>query len=166
MHPVFLCSALPTSDILLASEFWTSTLLLPPDYPSLPNPWISLPKSTSPFMILLLCPDQRFKPFPRILSPDSASPALTQTETGSKLGSANLRARTVTVCHCTAATGSSHCGTEIQFPFLSTDSEKRFLSLPPVLSCRSSSRAFNESYLLCLAEISGPLNYLLYDYIG
>ncbi|MEQ2310517.1 hypothetical protein AMECASPLE_009783 [Ameca splendens] len=67
----------PTSDSLLASDFWTSTLLLPPDYRYLPNPWICLPESVSLFMILLLCPDQRFKPLPWILSPDFASQALT-----------------------------------------------------------------------------------------
>ncbi|MEQ2235644.1 hypothetical protein ILYODFUR_004392 [Ilyodon furcidens] len=78
MPPGFLCSALPTLDILLDSDFWTSTLLLPPDYRSLPNPCICLPESASPFMTLLLCPDRRFKPLPWILSHDSASLGLIQ----------------------------------------------------------------------------------------
>ncbi|MEQ2289172.1 hypothetical protein AMECASPLE_030260 [Ameca splendens] len=41
----------------------------------------------------------------------------------------------------------------------------RFLNLLLGVSCRTSSRNFNksfESYLLCLAEISGPLYYLLH----
>ncbi|MEQ2301618.1 hypothetical protein AMECASPLE_038021 [Ameca splendens] len=74
----FHCSALPTSDILLASNFWTSTLLLPPDYCSLPNPCVHLPESASLFMTLLRCPDQRFKLLSWILLPDSAFPALTE----------------------------------------------------------------------------------------
>ncbi|MEQ2312594.1 hypothetical protein AMECASPLE_032709 [Ameca splendens] len=74
LPPGFLCSALPTLDILLASDFWISTLLLPPDYRPLPNPWFRLPESA---MTLLLCPDQRFKPLSWILSPDSFLPALT-----------------------------------------------------------------------------------------
>ncbi|KAK5602790.1 hypothetical protein CRENBAI_026696 [Crenichthys baileyi] len=63
--------------MLLAPGFWPSTLLLPPDYHPLSNPWIHLPKSVSPFMTLLLRPDQRFKPLLQILSPDSVFPALT-----------------------------------------------------------------------------------------
>ncbi|MEQ2293656.1 hypothetical protein AMECASPLE_035767, partial [Ameca splendens] len=41
-----------------------TTLLLPPDQPSLPNLWIRMPKSASSFMTSLLCPDPRFKPVP------------------------------------------------------------------------------------------------------
>ncbi|MED6261389.1 hypothetical protein ATANTOWER_004601 [Ataeniobius toweri] len=50
--------ALGTSYIHLPSDFLTSTLLLPPDYHSLPNPWIRLPEPACPFMTLLLCPDR------------------------------------------------------------------------------------------------------------
>ncbi|MED6251433.1 hypothetical protein ATANTOWER_030732 [Ataeniobius toweri] len=60
-------SALPTSDLLSAYDFWTLSLLLPPDYHPLLNHWIRLPESSSPFTTLLLCPDQRLKPLPRIL---------------------------------------------------------------------------------------------------
>ncbi|MEQ2311796.1 hypothetical protein AMECASPLE_024241 [Ameca splendens] len=45
------------SDTSLASVFWTSTLLLPPDYCSLPNPRILSPDSASPALIQFLSPD-------------------------------------------------------------------------------------------------------------
>ncbi|MEQ2177054.1 hypothetical protein GOODEAATRI_034611 [Goodea atripinnis] len=51
------CPALPISDTLLAFAFWTSTLFLPSDHLSLPNPWIRLPESASPYMTLFLSPD-------------------------------------------------------------------------------------------------------------
>ncbi|MEQ2303053.1 hypothetical protein AMECASPLE_012818 [Ameca splendens] len=47
------------------------------DQPSLPNPWIRMPESASPFMTSLLCPNLRFKPLPWILLCDSVFPALT-----------------------------------------------------------------------------------------
>ncbi|MEQ2184268.1 hypothetical protein GOODEAATRI_006056, partial [Goodea atripinnis] len=52
-----------------------TTLLLPPDQPSLPNPWIRMPVSASPFMTLLLCSDLQFNS--SLLLPDSVLPALT-----------------------------------------------------------------------------------------
>ncbi|MED6240579.1 hypothetical protein ATANTOWER_023691 [Ataeniobius toweri] len=73
LPPGFLCSALPTSDISLASDFWTLSLLLPPAYRPLPNPRIRLPESAFPCMTSFLCPDHRFKKLPQ-----SVFPALTQ----------------------------------------------------------------------------------------
>ncbi|MED6256090.1 hypothetical protein ATANTOWER_019551, partial [Ataeniobius toweri] len=48
--------------ISLASVFWTSTLLLPPDYRSLPNPRILSPDSASPALTQFLSPDHRTLP--------------------------------------------------------------------------------------------------------
>ncbi|MEQ2309418.1 hypothetical protein AMECASPLE_038476, partial [Ameca splendens] len=63
--------------ISLASDFWTSTLFLPPDCCLLSNPWICLPVSASPCLTTFLCLIYQFKPSPLILSPVTTSLAST-----------------------------------------------------------------------------------------
>ncbi|MEQ2165234.1 hypothetical protein GOODEAATRI_014827, partial [Goodea atripinnis] len=58
--------------------FLDTTLLLPPDQPSLPNPWICQSESAFSYMTLFLYPGPRLKLLPRILLPLSALTALTQ----------------------------------------------------------------------------------------
>ncbi|MEQ2227253.1 hypothetical protein ILYODFUR_035851 [Ilyodon furcidens] len=72
---ILICCYILVFPLLISGH---STLLLPPDYRSLSNPWINLPESASSFMTLFVCPDQRFKTLGGRLSPDSVSPALTR----------------------------------------------------------------------------------------
>ncbi|MEQ2291145.1 hypothetical protein AMECASPLE_010463 [Ameca splendens] len=73
-YPALRCPRHILHWLLLSGQ---TALLLPPDQPSLPNLWIHMLASASPFMTSLLCPDPRFKPLPQILSPDSVLLALT-----------------------------------------------------------------------------------------
>ncbi|MEQ2308236.1 hypothetical protein AMECASPLE_026138 [Ameca splendens] len=108
-------------------------------------------------MILLLCPNQRFKPLPRILLLDSASPALTQfLFLDYRILLPHWEYKPESLC-VVVLLNNVTLRSRNSVPCLSTDSEKRFLSLPMVVFCRLSSRAFDkpfESYLLCPAEIT------------
>ncbi|MED6281103.1 hypothetical protein CHARACLAT_017845 [Characodon lateralis] len=144
------------------------------------------------FMTSFLCPNQRFKPLPPILSPDSASLALTQFLSPDHCILPSHWGCKPENLYDVFLLSAVHHIEEPKFSFLILPQilkrlvalflslvfsilcsatnlsvvPQRFLSLLLVVSCQISPRAFNksfESYLLCPAEISGPLCYPLHS---
>ncbi|MEQ2225942.1 hypothetical protein ILYODFUR_022720 [Ilyodon furcidens] len=102
-----------------------------------------MPESVSPFMTSLLCLDPRLKPLPRILSPDSVLPALTLfLSHDHRLLISHWVCKPDSQYDVALLPPDDHTE-ELKFSFLILSQIlKRFLCLPLVVSCRTSSQRY------------------------